>query len=55
MSRNEGKHPQGYWMGIGISIGVAIGVALSPLCWAGVGQPHGCYPHHCLLPASRLT
>jgi hypothetical protein len=31
MSKNEGKHPKGYWMGVGISIGVAIGVALGPL------------------------
>jgi hypothetical protein len=31
MSTNEGKHPKGYWMGVGISIGVAIGVALGPL------------------------
>jgi F0F1-type ATP synthase membrane subunit c/vacuolar-type H+-ATPase subunit K len=28
MSTDEGKHPKGYWMGIGISTGVAIGVAL---------------------------
>jgi hypothetical protein len=31
MSKNEGKHPKGYWMGVGLSIGVAIGVALGPL------------------------
>src|SRR5574339_142438 len=31
MLKNAGKHPKGYWMGIGISIGVAIGVALGPL------------------------
>lgn len=31
MSKNEGKHPRGYWMSIGLSIGVAIGVALGPL------------------------
>ena len=31
MSANEGKHPKGYWMSVGISIGVAIGVALGPL------------------------
>lgn len=31
MSKNEGKHPKGYWMGIGLSIGVAIGVALGPI------------------------
>jgi hypothetical protein len=31
MSKNEGKHPRGYWMGVGLSIGVAIGVALGPL------------------------
>src|SRR5512147_1617958 len=31
MSKNEGKHPKGYWMGVGLSVGVAIGVALGPL------------------------
>jgi hypothetical protein len=31
MSKNEGKHPRGYWMGVGLSIGVAIGIALGPL------------------------
>jgi hypothetical protein len=31
MSKNESKHPKGYWMGIGISIGIAIGVALGPV------------------------
>ena len=31
MSKNGGKHPKGYWMGVGLSIGVAIGVALGPL------------------------
>ena len=31
MSKNVGKHPKGYWMGVGLSIGVAIGVALGPL------------------------
>jgi F0F1-type ATP synthase membrane subunit c/vacuolar-type H+-ATPase subunit K len=25
MSKNEKKHRQGYWMGIGISIGIAMG------------------------------
>jgi hypothetical protein len=28
MSDNKGKHPQGYWMGIGIATGIALGVAL---------------------------
>ena len=28
MSDNKGKHPQRYWMGIGIAIGLAIGVAI---------------------------
>ena len=28
---NQGKHPKGYWMSVGISIGVAIGVALGPI------------------------
>ena len=31
MSKNVGKYPKGYWMGVGLSIGVAIGVALGPL------------------------
>ena len=31
MSKNESKHPKGYWVGIGISIGIAIGVALGPI------------------------
>jgi hypothetical protein len=31
MPENEGKHPKGYWMGVGISIGVAIGVAMGPI------------------------
>jgi drug/metabolite transporter (DMT)-like permease len=31
MSKNERKHPKGYWMGVGISVGVAIGVALGPI------------------------
>jgi hypothetical protein len=26
MSKNERKHPQGYWLGIGVSIGIAMGV-----------------------------
>jgi hypothetical protein len=28
MSTNEGKHPRGYWMSVGISVGVGIGAAL---------------------------
>jgi len=31
MSKNESKHPKGYWVGIGISIGIAIGAALGPI------------------------
>lgn len=31
MSRNDSRHPKGYWVGIGISIGVAIGAALGPI------------------------
>jgi hypothetical protein len=31
MSKNEKKHPKGYWMGIGMSIGIAIGVAMGPI------------------------
>ena len=31
MPANEGKHPRGYWMSVGISIGIAIGVALGPI------------------------
>jgi hypothetical protein len=31
MSKNESKHPKGYWMNIGISIGIAIGVAMGPI------------------------
>jgi len=28
MSKNESRHPKGYWMIVGISTGVGIGVAL---------------------------
>ena len=28
MSKNESRHPKGYWMSVGISTGVGIGVAL---------------------------
>ena len=31
MSKNEIKHPKGYWMGIGISMGIAIGAAMGPI------------------------
>jgi len=31
MSKNERKHRQGYWMGIGISIGIALGAAFGPI------------------------
>jgi hypothetical protein len=31
MSKKEGKHAKGYWMGVGLSIGVAIGAALGSL------------------------
>ncbi|MBE0684286.1 MAG: hypothetical protein IH589_20470 [Anaerolineales bacterium] len=31
MSKNESKHPKGYWMGVGISIGIAIGAGLGPI------------------------
>lgn len=31
MSKNESRHPKGYWMSVGISIGIAIGVALGPI------------------------
>lgn len=31
MSKNESKHPKGYWVGIGISIGIAIGAGLGPI------------------------
>jgi hypothetical protein len=31
MSKNESKHPKGYWMGIGISMGIAIGAGLGPI------------------------
>ena len=31
MSKNERRHPKGYWMSIGLSVGVAIGVAMGPL------------------------
>lgn len=31
MSKNESRHPKGYWMSVGISIGIAIGAALSPI------------------------
>jgi hypothetical protein len=38
MSENNGKHPQGYWMGIGLAIGLALGVALGvPLDNIGTG------------------
>ena len=31
MSKNESRHPKGYWMSVGISIGIAIGAALGPI------------------------
>ena len=31
MSKNESRHPKGYWMAVGISVGLAIGVAMGPL------------------------
>lgn len=31
MSKNESRHPKGYWMGVGISIGIAIGAAMGPI------------------------
>ena len=31
MTKNESKHPKGYWVGIGISIGIAIGAGLGPI------------------------
>lgn len=31
MSKNESRHPKGYWAGIGISIGIAIGAGLGPI------------------------
>ncbi len=37
---NQGKHPRGYWMGIGLSLGVALGAALGPVFdnpGAGIG------------------
>lgn len=40
MSKNESRHPKGYWMSVGISIGIAIGVALGPIFdnfGAGIG------------------
>jgi preprotein translocase subunit SecY len=30
-SKNESRHPKGYWMGIGMSIGIAIGAGLGPI------------------------
>ena len=28
MSKNESRHPKGYWISVGISIGIGIGAAL---------------------------
>ena len=39
MSKNESRHPKGYWMSVGISIGIAIGVALGPI-FDNLGSRH---------------